>query len=100
MSTLRLQFKAPKSTVPARINQVSISDFEHTGFLMLRFSFQQESFEFKVPYIRPYKKKPLLSNTVNINGGTLKNQAFEDFQMKTTHNYTQEVKIECNYTIL
>lgn len=100
MATLRLRFKAPKSTVPARLNQVSISDFEHKGFLMLRFTFHQESHEFKVPYIRPYKKKPLLSNTVNINGGDLKNQAFEDFQMKATSDYTQEVKIECNYTIL
>ena len=100
MAILRLKFQAENSIVPTRLSQVDLIQFEHSGFVRLDLIHEGNPYSFKIPFIRPFKKRPMLSSTVNLNGGPLKNMDFEEFQERINPGFLNEVKMECKYTIL
>jgi len=99
MAILRLKFQAKKSIVPTRLSQVELSQFDHSGFVALHVTHDEKAYSFKVPFIRPFKKRPKLSSTINLNAGPLKNLDFEAFQEKHNPNSKAVVKLECRYTL-
>lgn len=100
MAILRLKFQAENSIVPTRLSQVDLIQFEHSGFVRLDLIHEGNPYSFKIPFIRPFKKRPILSSTVNLNGGPLKNTDFEEFQERINPNFLNNVKIECKYTLV
>ena len=100
MAILRLKYQAANSMVPPRLNQVDISQFEHTGFVEIRFTHEGTFYTFKVPFKRPFSKKPVLSSTINLNGGADRNLEFNEFEERFNPENLAEIKIECNYSII
>lgn len=100
MAILRLKYQAANSKIPTRLNQVDISQFEHTGFVELRFTYEGTLYTFKVPFKRPFSKRPILSSTINLNGGSQRNLEFNEFEERLNPENLAEIKIECNYSII
>jgi len=100
MAIIRLKFQARNSMIPTRLKSIDISKFDHTGFVEVKFQHEGQTKNFKVPFKRPYSKKPKLSSTVNLNGGADRNLEFTEWERRITDDCKNEVNIECNYTIL
>lgn len=100
MAILRLKYQAENSIVPPRLSQVDLIQFGHTGFVRLDLIHEGHPYSFKIPFIRPFKKRPILSSTVNLNGGSFKNMEFEEFQERINPDFQNDLKIDCKYTIL
>jgi hypothetical protein len=100
MAVIRLKYQAEKSMIPTRLKEIDLSQFGRSGFVELRFNHQGISCSFRLPYTRPYSKKPALSSTINLNGGKDRNLDFLEWEQRITDNYRHEVNIECNCSVL
>jgi hypothetical protein len=85
------------SFVPSRIVKADLQAYGREGIVKIRFEYENSTFDFKVPFLRPYTNKAAgqFANLLNLNQSRSgKNEAFKEFIEKITHHHTVNPAIE------
>jgi hypothetical protein len=86
------------SSVPSRIVDTDLNEFgNHYGFVKIKFEYDYKTYEFKVPYTRPYTNQKIgkFANLLNLNQRrSLNNEEFTAIIERITHNYSANPAIE------
>jgi hypothetical protein len=82
---------------PSRILKTDLSDIGRNGSVKISFEYQNQRYEFVVPFTRPYtnKEEGKFANLINLNQqGEENNTEFAEFIERITNNYSANPAIE------
>jgi hypothetical protein len=85
------------SAIPSRIVNADLSLFHRRGIVALHFSYDNITYDFNVPFTRPYlnQAEGKFANLLNLNQARSRNnQEFQNIIERITDNYTANPVIE------
>lgn len=103
-ATLRCASKI-NTAVPSRIVETDLAPFQRRGIVAVKFSYNNTTYDFEVPFTRPYVNQEAgqFANLLNLNQARARNNMeFQALIENITNNYTANpaIEIECEVLLV